>query len=46
LPLTMVISHFMAQPRFHAGPYTSHFKTSVAAVGTSYKIADNMFLVP
>ena len=46
LSLKMVFRYFKVQPRFHARAQTSHFKSTLVAIGASYKIADNIFYVP
>ena len=42
----IVFMYFKSQPRFHARISTSHFTSTLVAVGASYKIADNIFYVP
>ena len=42
LLLKIVYRYFKVQPRFHARIQTSHFKSTLVANGTSYKIADNI----
>ena len=46
LSLKMFFRYFKLQPRFHARTQTSHFKSTLVAIGASYKIADNIFDVP
>ena len=44
LSLKIVFTYIKVQPRFHARRETSHFTSTLVAVGASYKIADNIFL--
>ena len=46
LSLKIIFMRVKSQPRFHARRLTSHFKSTLAAIGGSYKIANNIFYVP
>ena len=46
LSLKIIFMLVKSQPRFHARRLTSHFKSTLVAIGASYKIADNIIYVP
>ena len=46
MSIKVIFRYFYFQPRFHAKTERPHFKSTLAAIGGSYKIANNIFYVP
>ena len=46
MSIKVIFRYIYSQPRFHTKTERSHFKSTLSAIGASYKIADNIFYVP